>query len=273
MGNSFVYSSDMRSLDMETEEKTKKKDKKLLLIKIIVIILCLVLFAELVLYTLIIPNQRQVTVTFSGLQTYTTEEMYDLLGSEKGKTWMTFDSSAVALRYTNCPWIKSVVVEKHFPSTVHISVQERIPIATTLLNMNGKTVPVCIDETGVLFSAKEGMDVSHLPILSGLPITHFSDGMKLSSEYQSLVFKLAELQQLPQKYLSVISEIHINEPKHGGFDLTLYPIKSNIRILMDRNLSEDSLQYMVVALDVVNSLAADITEIDLRYGSVSYRYR
>ena len=84
---------------------------------------------------------------------------------------------------------------------------------------------------------------------------------------------LAELQQLPQKYLSVISEIHINEPKHGGFDLTLYPIKSNIRILMDRNLSEDSLQYMVVALDVVNSLAADITEIDLRYGSVSYRYR
>ena len=55
MGNSFVYSSDMGSLDMETEEKTKKRDKKLLLIKIIVIILCLVLFAELVLYTLIIP--------------------------------------------------------------------------------------------------------------------------------------------------------------------------------------------------------------------------
>ena len=33
MGNSFVYSSDMGSLDMETEEKTKKRDKKLLLIK------------------------------------------------------------------------------------------------------------------------------------------------------------------------------------------------------------------------------------------------
>ena len=38
-------------------------------------------------------------------------------------------------------------------------------------------------------------------------------------------------------------------------------------------MNEDALQYMMVVLDVVNSIEPDVSEIDLRYGSVSYRTR
>lgn len=51
----------------------------------------------------------------------------------------------------------------------------------------------------------------------------------------------------------------------------IYPQHSRTRILTDRSLNEEALQYMMVMLDVVNSIEPNLTEIDLRYGAVSYR--
>ena len=42
-------------------------------------------------------------------------------------------------------------------------------------------------------------------------------------------------------------------------------------MLTDRSLNEEALKYMMVVLDVVKQLGSDVCEIDLRYGSVSYR--
>ena len=54
-------------------------------------------------------------------------------------------------------------------------------------------------------------------------------------------------------------------------ELMLIPVNSKIRVLTGRSLNEESLQFMMVVLDVVNSLEPDVTEIDLRYDAVSYR--
>ena len=51
------------------------------------------------------------------------------------------------------------------------------------------------------------------------------------------------------------------------------PEDAKIRVLADRALNEDALKYMMVVLDVVKSTEPDVSEIDLRYGSVSYRKR
>ena len=48
---------------------------------------------------------------------------------------------------------------------------------------------------------------------------------------------------------------------------------SQIRVLTDRSLDQRTLEYMMVVLDVVQKLNEDVSEIDLRYGSVSYRIR
>ena len=64
------------------------------------------------------------------------------------------------------------------------------------------------------------------------------------------------------------------KPKeYGNYELALYPSQAKVKVLSDRNLNEDALQYMMVVLDVVNSIEPEVSEIDLRYGAVSYRRR
>lgn len=272
MSDSMTY-SDSRIFMAEDERKASRTDRKFKALKFVVGALCLILLVEVVLYTVIIPSKAPVKISFSGLQMYSPEEMCHILNTNSNQTWSNFDSAQAAAVLADCPWIESVSVEKKFPDSVAISVKERVPVAATLLNINGKTIPVQIDESGVLFTAKTGASISHLPLISGLPVESFNDGMRLPSIYKNFVEQLAKIQRLPQKYLATISEIHVNAKEYGGFDLILYPVHSHTRVLMDRTFSEDSLQYMVVVLDVVNSLGSNIYEIDLRYGSVSFRTR
>ncbi|MBO7175124.1 MAG: FtsQ-type POTRA domain-containing protein [Spirochaetaceae bacterium] len=272
MSDSMTY-SDSRIFMAEDERKASRTDRKFKALKFVVGALCLILLVEVVLYTVIIPSKAPVKISFSGLQMYSPEEMCHILNTNSNQTWSNFDSAQAAAVLADCPWIESVSVEKKFPDSVAISVKERVPVAATLLNINGKTIPVQIDESGVLFTAKTGASISHLPLISGLPVESFNDGMRLPSIYKNFIEQLAKIQRLPQKYLATISEIHVNAKEYGGFDLILYPVHSHTRVLMDRTFSEDSLQYMVVVLDVVNSLGSNIYEIDLRYGSVSFRTR
>ena len=272
MSDSMTY-SDIRNFMAEGERKTPRADRKFRALKFVGGALCLILLVEVVLYTVVIPSKAPVKISFSGLQMYSPEEMCYILNANSNQTWSGFDSAQAAAVLADCPWIESVSVEKKFPDNVSISVKERVPVAATLLNLNGRTVPVQIDESGVLFTAKAGASISHLPLISGLPVESFNDGMRLPSIYKNFIEQLAKIQRLPQKYLATISEIHINAKEYGGFDLILYPVHSHTRVLMDRTFSEDSLQYMVVVLDVVNSIGSNIYEIDLRYGSVSFRTR
>ncbi len=48
-------------------------------------------------------------------------------------------------------------------------------------------------------------------------------------------------------------------------------MQSQIKVLTDRNITEESLQYMMVVLDVVNAMDSNVAEVDLRYGSISYK--
>lgn len=270
MSDSLIY-TDAGSFMPETVVARKTSDSKLSLIKVLVAVLCVVLVVEIVIYTIIIPTQVPVKVSFSGLQMYSPEEMKQIINISENQTWIKFNSASAASALSGCSWIESVTVEKRFPDTVHISVVERNPVALTFINIAGRTVPVQIDEEGVLFWTKQGASVGHLPLVTGLPIDNYVDGMRLHSKYRLLMKQLDDIQKLPQKYLAAVSEIHVVPKEYGNYDLVLYPINSQVRVLTDRTLNEDALQYMVVVLDVVNSIEPDIAEIDLRYGSVSFR--
>lgn len=270
MSDSFIYTDVSNFVPNETK-KEKSGIFKLNLIKVVVGILCALLVLEIVIYTIIIPTQVPVKISFSGLNIYSPMDVCRIANISGAQTWMKFDTAAVASVLSECSWVESVSVEKKFPDTISIVVEEREPVAVTLVNVNGRTMPVQIDENGILFFAKPGASVSHLPIISGFPIDQYVDGMRLHTKYRPLMEQLAAIQKLPQKYLATISEIHVEPKEYGSYDLILYPINSQTRVLTDRILSEEALQYMVVVLDVVNSIEMNVSEIDLRYGAVSFR--
>jgi cell division protein FtsQ len=130
-----------------------------------------------------------------------------------------------------------------------------------------------LDKTGAVFGPGFPSAIDSLPLVTGLPVEQIGQGMRLSKIYHPLLEQIAFLISLPQKYFAAFSEIRVVPKNYGGYELIFYPVKSQVKILLDRGLSEDTLKTMMVTLDVVSSMEPDVEEIDLRYGSFSYRLR
>ncbi|MCR5764179.1 MAG: FtsQ-type POTRA domain-containing protein [Treponema sp.] len=259
---------------MPVTEKGQKKDSRITIVKIIVLILCILLVIEGIFYMLVIPCLAPVKVQFSGLKNLSSSVLLEKLSQTGGVTWIQFDSSKAVDNLSTLSAVDTVSVDKIFPDKVVIDVKERTPVAKTIVSINGRSMSVQIDENGVLFSnASSVANDSNIPLISGLPIENMQPGMRFPAKYKPLMAQIAEIQKLPQKYFVAISEIQVVPKEYGNYELVLYPIHTHVRVLTDRSLNEEALKYMMVVLDVVNSLEPGVREIDLRYGSVSYRSR
>ncbi|MCR4580754.1 MAG: FtsQ-type POTRA domain-containing protein [Treponema sp.] len=258
--------------EVETED-SRSADNKIKIIKVIFIVLCILLIGELVAYKYIMPSFSNPKVTVSGQKNYSAEEIARKLLKMNANTWFDFDVDQAVSILSSEAGIESVSVEKHFPDKIFINVVERDPVAVTFVVENGRTYPVEIDKNGVLFHGKENYvaDTAKVPIISGLPIEYMAQGMRIPNIYRPLIEQIASISALPQKYFAGISEICVLPNEFGNYELALFPAQSKIKVLTDRALNEDALKYMMVVLDVVNQIGTVVSEVDLRYGSVSVK--
>ena len=258
------------SISPSKKEKSKS-DKHLELLKVVFAILCGLLIVEAVSYKMIIPLTRYPKIIVKGNVNYSEQEIAQVLYSNQTGSWFKFNTAYSASLLSGLPAVESVCVEKHFPDTISVSIVEREPVALTFVNVGQSCVAVQIDRNGVLFSANAGSPISDrtIPIVSGLPVEHLTNGMRIPQKYRGLIEKISTLRKLPQKYFAAISEICVVPKEYGNYELVFYPVGLHTKILADRFLSEEALQYMMVALDVVKSLDNPVSVIDLRYGSVS----
>jgi len=271
--------TDLNQFFLADEKKEDNKaavvDKKVRAIKILFCVLCFLLAGELVVYKYIMPSFSSPKISISGLENYTAEEIGTKLYSMAGANWFDFDVERAAAIISSEAGIESVTVEKKFPDKIYISIEERSPVAVILLNENGISSPLEIDRNGVLFPEHSNKSVQNasLPIISGIPVEYMSQGMRIPSKYRPLIEQITRIKDLPQQYFASISEICVLPKEYGNYELALIPSQSRVRVLTDRALNEDALKYMMVVLDVVNQLSSNVSEVDLRYGSVSYRTR
>jgi cell division protein FtsQ len=249
----------------------EKKSGKTKALKVLVIILSIILCLEAVFYVFVLPCFRSVKISYSGVKTLSDEQLYSASGEEINKPWLKFDPLVLASGLSAYPSVESVVVEKRFPDQVLVQVIERTPVAATLLNIDGKTETVLIDKGGVLFGTHRNIESDNIPLVTGLVLDSLSEGSRLHPKLRTLMEQISEIQKKSPVYLSVISEIRVLPKIYGDYELMLYPIHSHTRVLTDRTLNEDSLQYMMVVLDVIDSIDSNVQEVDLRHGSVSYK--
>lgn len=254
-------------------EKDSVTDKKIKIIKVIFFVLCFLLIGELVVYKYIMPSFSSPKVTVSGQKNYTADEIAKKLLPMNSTTWFDFDINQAAAILSSEDGIENVVVEKRFPDRITINIVEREPVAVTFFTENGRSYPVEIDKNGVYFSnkAKNNLDSAMVPIITGIPVEYMAGGMRIPSAYRPLIDQISKIRELPQKYFAGISEICVLPKEYGNYELALIPAQSRVKVLTDRALNEDALKYMMVVLDVVNQIGTDVSEVDLRYGSVSYR--
>lgn len=254
-------------------DKSEKKDKKVFLVKILVFVLAVLLFVELIISMVLVPCFSKPSITVSGLKSASQQEFTELLGSMKISSWLRFDTQRAASLLSSVPYIDSVDVSKVFPDRVIVSVKERVPVAKTVINNGGRYISVQIDKNGVLFTGnRQKSDTDYeIPLVSGLPVEKFREGMSIPANYRVLLDQIETVRSRSQKYFAAISEIQVVQKEYGNYELVLYPVHKHVRVLTDRSLNEEALKYMMVVLDVVDSIEPDVSEIDLRYGSVSYR--
>ena len=262
--------------NFEVHGSRKRKavsDSKLNAIKIFAAIFGILLICELCVYFFVVPCLDKVEISWSGLSSYSQESMTGVISPCVNRKFMNFSTAEAKSLVLSVPGVESVQIVKRFPNKVYIHVTERKPVAMTFVSSNGRTVPVEIDKNGVLFNGtanSTGSDTS-LPLISGIPVENIPEGMRIPQKYRALMEQIDQIRSLSQNYFAAVSEIHVIPKEYGNYELVLYPIHSKTRILTGRQLNEESLQYMMVALDVVNALEPDVEEIDLRYGSVTYR--
>lgn len=262
---------------VKTSEKADKKasEKKYIALKIVVFVLGFFLFVEGIIYAFVLPCFGHPAIIYSGLDSFARKDIAERLAPLSNSSWTEFDTDRAASILSNVSYIERVSVDKRFPDKIFISVKERAPVAKTILSVNGVSKSVQIDENCVLFSIQSDsiLQDSSVPLISGLPIENLQEGMRLPAKYRVLMEQISAIRNLSQKYFAAISEIQVVPKEYGNYELVLYPTQAKVRVLTDRSLTEDALKYMMVVLDVVNSIEPDVVEVDLRYDSLSYRCR
>jgi len=272
LSDDFADDSFLDSSLMENKKESDiKTERKLKVIKVIFWILCIAILGEFIVYKYVMPCFASPKVTVTGQKNYSAQAIASKLLPMESKNWINFDVNQAMAILSSEPAIENVIVEKHFPDKINIQILERDPVAVTFVVEDGHSYPVEIDKNGVLFNTTHNVDVSDLPIISGLPFEYMSGGMRIPQKYRPLIDQINKIKVLPQKYFAGISEICVISKDSGNYELEIIPSQSKVKVLTDRTLNEDALKYMMIVLDVVNKMNADVSEVDLRYGSVSYR--
>lgn len=272
IGEDFILAEKKSEKSLSSK---KSEDKTVKAVKIILSILLVCGVLEFCVYKFVRPCLDYPKVSVSGNKNYSSSELVKMLIPMNTKNWVDFNVSSAASIISSVSGIDSVSVRKVFPDKIYIDVVEREPVAMTFIKQNGRSLAVQIDKSGVIFPehSLNSIDISSVPIVSGLPIEHLTEGMRIPQKYRTLIDQIASIRETGQKYFAAISEICVIPKECGNYELMLIPAKSKIKVLTDRTLNEDALKYMMVVLDVVNSIDKNVSEIDLRYGAVSYRKR
>ena len=268
MSDGYIYAGVDRYYASE-----RKSDNKAKILKVLVTVLVLFVLIDALVYTVIMPSCSSAKFTFTGLVNLKAEDILAESGFNTSASWINFDTATFASVLTNNASIESVSVEKKFPDQILVKVSERTPICCSLAVINGKTTPIQIDKNGVIFTQDNGLSNKSMPLITGLDLTYVSEGMRIPTKYKSLLQRIEEIWQKNPEYFSVLSEIRVIPTEFGSFELMMYPLKTHVRFLTDRNLSDKSLQYMMIMSEVISIIDPYVYEVDMRYETVSFKRR
>lgn len=275
MSDPVLYSSefDFSYVEKKEKETTSVSNVTAVLLKILIGILSFVIVAELFYYICIIPSTATPYVTVEGLKTITQDEIISLAGLSDVKNWKDIDRLAVMNKLALCPLFESVQVQRVFPDKVEIIVKERQTALIALVASNGKTIPVHVDRTGMLFKLGGEKIPENSIFISGISLDNARVGDTVAADLRQIIYSVWKLEQEQPALCSLISEIKVEKTQYGANELVLYPTYASIPLRTKGALNERLLRYMMLVLDVVQDLDVDIEELDFRAGTVSYRIK
>jgi cell division protein FtsQ len=268
----YGYYGDMEDRTPRYGTTSSKKIEKGL--KWLLIAAGIILAAELIWFFGVSPCIPFTTVEIHGFNGLDGADALVFANIAEGASFITVNVKDAQERLASHRLVESARVIKRFPDRLSIFLEPRRAVAVSLVEINGRQVPLCIDRHGVVFKILDNAVEAHnLPVLSGLVFERPSLGMRLPAALVPLLEGFSRIHDGSPELLAAFSEIRINRKAYGDFDIVVYPVHSSIRIRLENNLTEDTLRYVLLMLDVFESRFPKPEEIDFRSGMGSYKIK
>jgi cell division protein FtsQ len=258
---------------IETVETVKPPSRVRKVFKILFFVCIIFLSGELAWLFLVTPMRPFSTVTVAGIDTGSLDrnEVLRVAGIGAGASYLSLDAKAAERNLGAVPVIESAKVVKFFPGSVQVSVVPRKSVALFLQSGGDKTVPVYFDKQGVVFKIGGAKNAFlSVPVISGLETDQIAEGSRLASAYIPLFENLSKLAAAAPGLYQAISEIHINKKTYDGFDVTLFPSHSPVKVRINAELDEETIGHIFLLVDALLAKGEDVSEIDFRTGTASY---
>jgi len=261
----YYDTSDTVVTKKKSNLRIEKGLKKLLIIAVII------LTAELIWLFGVSPFIPFSSVEVHEISGLSRHQILTIAGINDNSSYFSTNVNLVKEKLSANILVESAVVIKRFPDKLSIFLNPRQAAAVTLANINSKQVMIYIDRQGVFYKIENGdmREKANIPIISGIENAQLN--MRLPLALVPLVENLGKISVSSPELLSAISEIRIERKAWDGYDLVLFPVHSGIRVRVENNLSEDTLRYMLLMLNVFGTDDKRPQEIDFRSGIGSYK--
>lgn len=271
MSKPIAFTGDLEYVGESKKEGGSTSEKAAVFLKILIGVLLLCLLGQLCYYIFVIPSHSAPKFAVSGIETVTSSEVVGMAGIDNLTPWSDIDIMQINRNLSLYPVFESVNVKKVFPDTISIDVVERKTAVMALISMAGRSVPVHIDKSGVIFKIGNEMDIDRAFFISGLNMENARVGDRIAPELKNILVSLSELQENFPELCSLISEVKIEKQSYGDYELVLYPVHTQIPVRTKGILTERVLRYIILVLDIVEGFDIKIEELDFRSGTVAYR--
>ncbi|WP_020612494.1 cell division protein FtsQ/DivIB [Sediminispirochaeta bajacaliforniensis] len=243
---------------------------------VVILFLFLVLFGELCFHFVISPRLvvNDITIHVGRSFPLSDSEILSIAGIDSGGSYLAIDPQIVARKLESVPFIAKAAVEKKFPGSLSISITERVPVASTIAELDGRSVPLFVSADGVLFPYP-GKESSGMPVLSGIEIPKLSGRMFVPSALVSFLSDLEKVRNTSPELYRLISELKFIKKNGDDYEVLLFPAHRKVRVRIGTSIDEQLLTYIMMVLDVVSqqNMVDKLDEIDFRTGEVVYKIR
>ncbi len=274
MAEAVVYhrGAAKRKINRDIRNSARKGNR---LLVILVLMLFFLLVLEVIGQLYILPNLLVRHVEITADFDIPRDRIVSIAELDKSMYFFNVNTSIIKSRIMEYPLVKDVTVRKYFPDKLKITIIGRRPIASSLAEINGKSIPVLVDENGVIFKLGASVDTFDIPVISGLVFKDLKLGMSLPARILPLLKDLYELKRNNPELYGVISEIKVEPVNRTDYELVLFPVSYNIRVRLGNRIDGKTVKYALVILDLIkNEMHADnIEEVDLRNDTMVYKVR
>lgn len=158
-----------------------------------------------------LPVQK---VEVRGINRLSRDEIISLTGVTIGQNLLTLRLKSIGQQVSSNPWVASVKVQRFYPGTLSLSIQERQPVA--VINMG---LLYYLDANGEPFKPLNFGDTLDFPVVTGFQEEELNADPTASRQALKTACQLLEsLQQHGSFILADVSEIHYDR----GHGFTLY---------------------------------------------------